>query len=83
MGHRLTRREEAGCESGRRPDRLKPSAIGAWLSLARAPGSGPGGRRFESSRPDQSNQPVARYGKGPNGAMYTRMYTSPRFYRKR
>src|SRR5262245_48449510 len=27
---------------------------GAWLSLARAPGSGPGGRRFESFRPDQS-----------------------------
>ena len=26
--------------------------IGAWLSLARAPGSGPGGRRFKSSRPD-------------------------------
>src|SRR5690349_959250 len=25
--------------------------IGAWLSLARAPGSGPGGRRFKSSRP--------------------------------
>ena len=30
--------------------------VGAWLSLARAPGSGPGGRRFESSRPDQSFQ---------------------------
>lgn len=30
--------------------------FGAWLSLARAPGSGPGGRRFESSRPDQSFQ---------------------------
>src|SRR5690349_21775934 len=29
--------------------------IGAWLSLARAPGSGPGGRWFESTRPDQSN----------------------------
>src|SRR5437867_12356336 len=26
--------------------------LGAWLSLARAPGSGPGGRRFKSSRPD-------------------------------
>src|ERR1051326_8764833 len=25
---------------------------GAWLSLARAPGSGPGGRWFESTRPD-------------------------------
>ena len=29
---------------------------GAWLSLARAPGSGPGGRWFESTRPDQSFQ---------------------------
>src|SRR5690242_20053780 len=28
--------------------------FGAWLSLARAPGSGPGGRRFEFSRPDFS-----------------------------
>jgi hypothetical protein len=27
--------------------------FGAWLSLARAPGSGPGGRWFESTRPDQ------------------------------
>src|SRR5207249_11369261 len=26
--------------------------LGAWLSLARAPGSGPGGRRFKCSRPD-------------------------------
>ncbi len=26
--------------------------IGAWLSLARAPGSGPGGRWFKSTRPD-------------------------------
>ena len=31
--------------------RLFP-AVGAWLSLARALGSGPRGRRFESSRPD-------------------------------
>src|SRR6266571_4985507 len=29
------------------------SRFGAWLSLARAPGSGPGGRWFESTRPDQ------------------------------
>ena len=28
------------------------SGFGAWLSLARAPGSGPGGRWFESTRPD-------------------------------
>jgi hypothetical protein len=27
-------------------------AVGAWLSLARAPGSGPGGRWFKSIRPD-------------------------------
>ena len=26
---------------------------GVWLSLARAPGLGPGGRRFESCHPDQ------------------------------
>ena len=27
-------------------------AFGVWLSLARAPGLGPGGRRFESCHPD-------------------------------
>ena len=27
---------------------------GVWLSLARAPGLGPGGRRFESCHPDTS-----------------------------
>ncbi len=27
---------------------------GVWLSLARAPGLGPGGRRFESCHPDLS-----------------------------
>ena len=26
--------------------------LGVWLSLARAPGLGPGGRRFESCHPD-------------------------------
>ena len=26
--------------------------VGVWLSLARAPGLGPGGRRFESCHPD-------------------------------
>ena len=31
-----------------------PLIIGAWLSLARAPGSGPGGRWFKSTRPDHS-----------------------------
>src|SRR6202035_986913 len=34
--------------------RSKLDLFGAWLSLARAPGSGPGGRWFESTRPDQS-----------------------------
>src|SRR5215475_1373275 len=33
-------------------DRLFWFLFGAWLSLARALGSGPRGRRFESSRPD-------------------------------
>ena len=27
-------------------------SVGVWLSLARAPGLGPGGRRFESCHPD-------------------------------
>ena len=27
-------------------------SFGVWLSLARAPGLGPGGRRFESCHPD-------------------------------
>src|SRR5438105_15419116 len=37
----------------------------AWLSLARAPGSGPGGRRFKSSRPDlQSSLLSVRYSDG-------------------
>ena len=30
----------------------KESTYGVWLSLARAPGLGPGGRRFESCHPD-------------------------------
>ena len=34
--------------------RFLPS-VGAWLSLARAPGSGPGGRWFKSTRPDHFN----------------------------
>ena len=32
----------------------KESTYGVWLSLARAPGLGPGGRRFESCHPDCS-----------------------------
>ena len=31
---------------------LTGSFFGVWLSLARAPGLGPGGRRFESCHPD-------------------------------
>ena len=31
---------------------------GVWLSLARAPGLGPGGRRFESCHPDLREQRV-------------------------
>ena len=48
-----------GTQTGdRRPARrvagpVRLEGFGAWLSLARAPGSGPGGRWFESTRPDQ------------------------------
>ena len=31
---------------------------GVWLSLARAPGLGPGGRRFESCHPDCCNNNI-------------------------
>ena len=31
---------------------FKSKSFGVWLSLARAPGLGPGGRRFESCHPD-------------------------------
>ena len=31
---------------------------GVWLSLARAPGLGPGGRRFESCHPDAVNHMI-------------------------
>ena len=34
------------------------STYGVWLSLARAPGLGPGGRRFESCHPDLTNMRV-------------------------
>src|SRR5215467_4602239 len=39
--------------------RIVGFCFGAWLSLARAPGSGPGGRRFKSSRPDFLNPVIA------------------------
>ena len=31
---------------------VQQETSGVWLSLARAPGLGPGGRRFESCHPD-------------------------------
>ena len=34
---------------------LREKFNGVWLSLARAPGLGPGGRRFESCHPDCEN----------------------------
>jgi hypothetical protein len=47
IGFRVSR------EPGRKPRFAEcQSSVGAWLSLARAPGSGPGGRWFESTRPD-------------------------------
>ena len=33
-------------------DIAKEKTNGVWLSLARVPGLGPGGRRFESCHPD-------------------------------
>src|SRR5690348_18227825 len=38
----------------------RQTAVGAWLSLARAPGSGPGGRWFKSTRPDHFTLEVLR-----------------------
>ena len=42
-------RYNAVCVLGRQE---KVNIIGVWLSLARVPGLGPGGRRFESCHPD-------------------------------
>jgi hypothetical protein len=39
---------------------LFSALVGAWLSLARAPGSGPGGRWFKSTRPDHLFQLLTR-----------------------
>ena len=36
-------------------DIAKEKINGVWLSLARVPGLGPGGRRFESCHPDLSS----------------------------
>ena len=33
-------------------NKRRTNYFGVWLSLARAPGLGPGGRRFESCHPD-------------------------------
>jgi hypothetical protein len=40
------------CVSGSGTTVCLSGTVGAWLSLARAPGSGPGGRWFKSTRPD-------------------------------
>ena len=34
----------------------KNKSFGVWLSLARAPGLGPGGRRFESCHPESPEE---------------------------
>ena len=56
----------AGCRSGESNVNCCSTyrVVGAWLSLARAPGSGPGGRWFKSTRPDHSScrAPVSRIG---------------------
>src|SRR5256885_15273161 len=36
------------------------ATVGAWFSRARAPGSGPGGRWFKSTRPDHLSPLLAR-----------------------
>jgi hypothetical protein len=58
----VRKQEEPGGEepssTAARNDILGLETFGAWLSLARAPGSGPGGRWFESTRPDQFLQQV-------------------------
>ena len=46
--------------------------VGAWLSLARAPGSGPGGRRFESSRPDHFLQSLSGAARSSGKEFYPR-----------
>ena len=40
---------------------FKSKSFGVWLSLARAPGLGPGGRRFESCHPDCRKQQHYRF----------------------
>ena len=56
----------AGCRSGESNVNCCSTyhVVGAWLSLARAPGSGPGGRWFKSTRPDHFSYraPVSRIG---------------------
>ena len=52
----LVVRQETKTKHKRRRQQLNKTIskwyIGVWLSLARAPGLGPGGRRFESCHPD-------------------------------
>ncbi len=57
--HRLSIRPSQGLGTGQESAIARTSSssyagdlFGAWRSLASAPGLGPGGRRFESSRPD-------------------------------
>ncbi len=50
---RFTERQGAACSCA---GAVEHKESGVWLSLARAPGLGPGGRRFESCHPDESNE---------------------------
>ena len=63
---------------------------GVWLSLARAPGLGPGGRRFESCHPDLILYFYARVAQwwsttlprwGPRVRIPSRAFNFARFYR--
>ena len=66
------------------------SNYGVWLSLARAPGLGPGGRRFESCHPDLILYFYARVAQwwsttlprwGPRVRIPSRAFNFARFYR--
>ncbi len=48
----LTLKELVGYNTQVRETRMRFLHAGVWLSLARVPGLGPGGRRFESCHPD-------------------------------
>ena len=56
-GEAAKQRITHGCEGTVNGDYVGDSGLlmifgGVWLSLARAPGLGPGGRRFESCHPE-------------------------------